>query len=114
MSGATILERIADAVRGEREADDVLREAVSCLSGAPGASWAGIAFREAGELTLGPQAGTPDDARRARVGISYGGDRVGELWVDGDVDRALLEAAAELISPYVLIGWDTGGEAWEP
>ena len=29
-------------------------------------------------------------------------------------DTALLERVAVLISPYCLVGWDTGGEAWSP
>ena len=40
-----------------------------------------------------------------------------ELEVGGDVgddDRALLERVAVLVSPYALVGWDTGGEAWSP
>jgi hypothetical protein len=104
---ATILERGG-------EVDDVLRSAVAHLAEAPGTVWAGIAFLEEGELVLGPASGEPDEARRARMPISYGGDPVGELQVDGDVDRDVLETVAEMISPYVLIGWDTGGEAWEP
>jgi hypothetical protein len=39
---------------------------------------------------------------------------VGELWADGDVEREDLEQIAVLIGPHVLIGWDTGGEVWEP
>jgi hypothetical protein len=98
----------------ESEADDALRAAVSVLAAAPGAVWAGIAFVEEGELVLGPSAGAPDEERRKRVPISYSGDLVGELRVDGNVSPSLLEEVAELVSPLVLIGWDTGGEAWEP
>ena len=29
-------------------------------------------------------------------------------------DRALLERVAVLVSPYALVGWDTGGEEWTP
>ena len=32
----------------------------------------------------------------------------------GEDDRVFLERVAELVSPYCLVGWDTGGEAWEP
>jgi hypothetical protein len=44
---------------------------------------------------------------------------VAELWIDGGAapdegDRALLMRVCELLSPYCLVGWDTGGEAWEP
>ena len=113
MSGDT-LDRLKSILECEGEADDALRATVASLSEAPGAVWAGIAFLEESRLVLGPEAGEPDEARRARLPISYAGDPVGELWVDGESDREMLEKVAELISPYVLIGWDTGGEAWEP
>ena len=29
-------------------------------------------------------------------------------------DRQFLERVAVLISPYCLVGWDTGGEPWRP
>ena len=32
----------------------------------------------------------------------------------GDDDRAFLERVAALIAEDCLVGWDTGGEAWEP
>jgi L-methionine (R)-S-oxide reductase len=32
----------------------------------------------------------------------------------GDGDRAFLERVAALIAEDCLVGWDTGGEAWEP
>jgi L-methionine (R)-S-oxide reductase len=55
------------------------------------------------------------------VPIAYEGRVVGEIDVDSDepaafdaADRELLERAALLVSPYCLVGWDTGGEAWEP
>jgi hypothetical protein len=63
---------------------------------------------------LGPSSGTPDEARRLQVTVCYKDETVGELQVDGEVDQALLEAVAERISEYVLLGWDTGGEGWEP
>jgi len=48
------------------------------------------------------------------VPIAFQDAVVGELWVDGTSDRATLDRIASLIAPQVLIGWDTGGEAWEP
>lgn len=55
------------------------------------------------------------------VPISYDGRVVGEIDIDSDApaafgedDRAFLERVALLISPYCLVGWDTGGEAWSP
>jgi hypothetical protein len=87
---------------------------VATLIAEPEIVWAGIAFVEEGAVALGPTAGTPDEARRTRVPVVFQGARVGELWADGDPDPALLEHVAALIAPHVLIGWDTGGEAWEP
>ena len=55
------------------------------------------------------------------VPISYEDIVVAEIDIDSDVpaafgddDRVFLERVAELISPHCLVGWDTGGEAWEP
>jgi GAF domain-containing protein len=55
------------------------------------------------------------------VPIVYEGKVVGEIDIDsdrpaafGDDDRALLERVAVLISPHSLVGWDTGGQPWQP
>jgi hypothetical protein len=95
------------------EPDDVLRSAVAVLAAEPGIAWAGVAFSEEGELVLGPQAGEPDETRRARIRVLFQGAEVGELWVDGDAERSFLERVAVLISAHVLIGWDTAGKPWE-
>jgi hypothetical protein len=96
------------------DADDVLRQTVAELSRADGCTWAGIFFVEGGELVLGPEAGQADDARRIAVPVTWRGERVAELAADGEVDRAHLEQVAAEIADHCLVGWDTGGEAWEP
>jgi putative methionine-R-sulfoxide reductase with GAF domain len=55
------------------------------------------------------------------VPIAYEGRVVGEIDIDsdepaafGEDDRTFLERVATLISPYCLVAWDTGGEAWAP
>jgi len=96
------------------DADDVLRQTVAELAGGDGCRWAGIFFVEDGELALGPEAGTPDDVRRVSVPVTWKGERVAELAADGDVDRAHLEQVAAGIADLCLVGWDTGGEAWDP
>ena len=55
------------------------------------------------------------------VPISYESGVVGEIDIDSDRpaafdtdDREFLESVAVLISPYCLVGWDTGGEPWRP
>jgi putative methionine-R-sulfoxide reductase with GAF domain len=111
VSAASDVEQI---VEHGGEADDVLRGVVSALAEAPDVSWAGIAFVEDGPLRLGPAAGEPDEGRRRRVSIPFQGSTVGELWLDGELPTGELDRITGLIAPLVLIGWDTGGEAWEP
>jgi L-methionine (R)-S-oxide reductase len=55
------------------------------------------------------------------VPVPFRGRVVAEIDVDsdepaafGEADRELLERVALLVSPYCLVGWDTGGQAWEP
>lgn len=96
------------------EADDVLRRVVELLTAQPGVAWAGFAFLEGSSLSLGPNAGTPDESVRGRTAILYDGSLVGELWVDGRADEGFLTRIAASVSPYVLIGWDTQGQTWEP
>ena len=59
----------------------------------------------------GPAVGARQPA--LTVPVVYGGERVGELEAAVG-DRPFLERVATLISAYVLVGWDTGGEAWRP
>ena len=110
---AAALETIDRLVAESPDADDVLRGTVSALVAEPGIVWAGIGFAEGDDVALGPVAGHPDDARRTRVPIAFQGAIVGELWVDGEPDTPFLERVVTRIAPQVLIGWDTGGEAWE-
>lgn len=96
------------------DADDILRGVVAAL--AARYSWAGVFFVEEGDLVLGPEAGTPDEPRRTRVPVRFNGDRIAELAVDGapEEDRTALEHVAALVAGHCLVGWDTGGEHWEP
>ena len=105
---------IAEILERGGDADDALRHVVSALAARPDVSWAGIAFVEEGALRLGPAAGFEDEAGRVRAEVSFQDAKVGELWVDGALPQDELGPIAALIAPLVLIGWDTGGEAWEP
>lgn len=108
------LRAVDRAVEEGADADDVLRAVVAALAAEPDVAWAGIAFLEDGELALGPCDGSPDETARRATPISYRGDIVGELVVDGTADDAALEELARRIAEYVLLGWDTRGDAWEP
>jgi hypothetical protein len=109
-----LLEAVERALEAGGEADDVLRAVVGALVDEPGVEWAAVAFLEDGELVVGPQSGTPDEERRTRVPVVYEGSAVGELWADGAVDGTELEPVARRLADYVLVGWDTGGEGWQP
>jgi hypothetical protein len=95
------------------DADEQLREAVARLAARADCAWAGIYFVEGEELVLGPEAGTPEPARRTSVPVSWRGTRVAELAVDGTVAPSELEKLAAGISDLCLVGWDTGGEMWQ-
>jgi hypothetical protein len=110
------LEAVDRILTSGGDADDILREVVAALHAQVGYRWAGIFFLEDGELALGPQAGTPDEPRRTNVPVTWQGAPVAELAVDDapEEDRMFLERVAVLVSGYCLVGWDTGGESWEP
>jgi hypothetical protein len=97
------------------DADDILRDVVTALL-ERGYAWAGILFVEQDELVLGPQAGTPDERRRTTVPVKWQGTQVAELAIDDapEEDRKFLERVAVLVAGHCLVGWDTGGESWEP
>jgi len=113
---STALETIDRVLDRGGDADDILRQVVAALHDGAGYTWAGIFFVEEGDLVLGPQAGTPDETRRTRVPVTWQGDRIAELAVDDapEEDRTFLERVAVLVSGHCLVGWDTGGESWEP
>ena len=94
------------------EVDDVLRAVVRALH-EDGAGWVGIAVVEGDRLDLGPSAGgePPDDVQRHPV--EWQGAKVAELQASGGEPERLAQVAT-LIAPYCLVGWDTGGEPWNP
>ena len=95
------------------DADEQLRQTVTDLAARKGCAWAGIFFVEGDSLVLGPEAGTPDPARRTTVPVLWRDTRVAELAADGAVEQAELGAVAARIADLCLVGWDTGGEVWE-
>ena len=114
-SSSAALETIEEIVGHGGDADDVLRQVVAALHERAGYAWAGLFFVEEGALSLGPEAGVPDEAQRASFPVLWQGDTVAELAVDGDAtdDTAFLERVAQLVSGHGLVGWDTGGEPWD-
>jgi hypothetical protein len=113
VSGTAAIEEIDRIVEAGGEPDDILRGAVTALVDPGGCTWAGILFVENGELVLGPYAGIPIPESRAQVPVLFEGVRVAELAVDGPDDSTFLDRVAFVISPYCLVGWDTGGVPWD-
>jgi hypothetical protein len=116
-----VLESIVQLVGRETDADQLLRQAVTLLAdGLAATRWVGVAFVEEGTLALGPVAGAAPvspDRPALHQPVEYDRATVAELWLDTDAeadadDRVFLERVAGLLSPYCLVGWDTGGEAW--
>ena len=116
-----LIAAIEQIVAHEPEADQILRESVVALyEHIPGVRSVAVAFVESGSLAPGPIAGDPiAGTPTVSEPVLYERRAVAELWIDGGsppdtADRALLQRVSELLSPYCLVGWDTGGEAWEP
>ena len=108
------LEAVEQVLDRGGDADDVLREVVAILHERLG-RFVRISFLENDRLSPGPAAG--DESETTSVPIEFEGRRVAELELAGvvsDHDRTLLEGVAMLLSPYALVGWDTGGEEWQP
>ncbi|MBA2462635.1 MAG: hypothetical protein H0V45_12865 [Actinobacteria bacterium] len=113
-SHAGALETIERVLNRGGDADDVLREVVAILHEQLG-RFVRISFVEEGTLSPGPAAG--EETAVTLFPVTWEGRRVAALGVAGEPteeDRALLERVAILVSPYALVGWDTGGEAWTP
>jgi len=94
------------------EADDVLRQVVAILHERLG-RFIRVSFVESDGLVPGPAVG--EESATTAFPIAFRGRRVADLEVGGEVtadDRALLDRVATLVSPYALVGWDTGGEEW--
>jgi putative methionine-R-sulfoxide reductase with GAF domain len=109
------LEAIDRILNRGGDADDVLRQVVAALHERAGYAWAGIFFVEGKGLQLGPSAGAPDEPRRTAVAVTWQGERIAELAVDGAAqeDLLFLERVAVLVSGHCLVGWDTGGDPWD-
>jgi hypothetical protein len=113
MSSADALAEIERIVAEGGDADDVLRNVVQTLQ--TRYPWAGISFVEGGELQLGPHAGTRRELTTT-FPVTWQGERIAELGI-GDApeeDRIVLERVADLVAGHGLVGWDTGGESWDP
>jgi hypothetical protein len=107
------LEALDRIVSHGSDADDVLRDVVRVL--VDRYDYVAIRFVEGDELVPGPSSGTPNEPA-ATWPISFQGMKVAELEIApvDDRDGEFLERVTTIVSPYCLVGWDTGGEQWSP
>jgi len=108
------LEAVERVLNRGGEADEVLRQIVAILHERLG-RFIRISFVEEDHLVPGPAAGA--ETATTAFPIAFQGRRVADLEAGGTLteeDRALAERDAILVSPYALVGWDTGGEEWTP
>jgi hypothetical protein len=111
---AHTLEEVERVVGKGGDADDILRLVVSILHEQLD-RFVRISFVEEGGLLPGPHAG--EQVETTAFPISFQGRHVADLETGGEpspADRALLEHVAAILSPYALVGWDTGGQEWTP
>lgn len=95
------------------DADDVLRDVLSVLSRLY--PYVGIRFVEADGLVEGPAAGERVEGL-TELPVVYEGIEVARLEAaapEAD-EQPFLQRVALLVSPFCLVGWDTGGETWDP
>ena len=114
MTTSAALEAIERVLSHGGDADDVLRDVVAILHERLG-RFVRISFVEEETLAPGPEAG--EETPGSSFQIVWNGRRVAELEVGGAAtaeESALLERVATIVSPYALVGWDTGGRAWTP
>ena len=115
MTAAEALAEVERIVAEGGEADDILRAVVAALHRRY--TWVALRFNEEGELVLGPSAGT-EGGEVVEQPVVYNGEQIGRLDLGAptlnDDDRALAGQVASRIALLTLLGWDTGGEAWEP
>jgi hypothetical protein len=116
----SLAEQVQAIVDGGEEADEILRASLAAVHEAAGAPWSAIAFVEERQMVVGPLIGRAPEGMPVAaltVPIVYHGDTVAGLWFGSETPRELdadLSRVAALLAPYCLVGWDTGGEHWDP
>ena len=112
---AAVVAAVQTIVDGAEEADQILLGTIAHLAERYDGD-VGLRFVEEGAFINGPWAGAGGPVV-THVPIHYDGERVGEFVVTVDLDddaRATFEAVATIVGDYCLVGWDIGGEDWEP
>ena len=113
MSG--LVDAVQAIVDRSEEADQILLGTIALLSEHYGGG-VGLRFVEEGAFSDGPWAGPTGDVV-GQVPIRYDDELVGEFATSFTLDdeaRTTFERVAAIVGDYCLVGWDIGGEDWEP
>jgi hypothetical protein len=108
------IEAVERILNREGEADAILRATVAVLAERFGC-FVGVRFVEDDSEVLGPAAGPPGPIA-TEIPVQYRGTTVAEIVTDAALDRRDRDAfsrIATIVSPYCLVGWDTGGVDWD-
>jgi hypothetical protein len=112
---ATVVAAIEQILERSEEADQILLGTIAALS-SHYKTGVGIRFIEEGSFSDGPWAGEAGVVT-TEVEVRYDGELVALLVTPAPLDddaRKTWEQVANLISAFCLVGWDIGGEDWEP
>ena len=113
--GATVVAAIAQILERSEEADQILLGTIAALS-SHYETGVGIRFIEEGSFSDGPWAGEAGTVA-TEVEVRYDGELVAVLVTPATLDTSAIETwqqVANLVSAFCLVGWDIGGEDWEP
>ena len=110
------VEAVERIINRECEADEILRQSVATIAKRFD-TFCGIRFVEDGGMIDGPSGGAVQRAAGRRGDhlrrLEHRRDRARQRPLEEE-DRDAFDRIAELLSPFCLVGWDTGGEAWNP
>lgn len=113
--GTAVVAVIEDILERSEEADQILLGTIAALS-AHYETGVGIRFIEEGSFSDGPWTGVAGTVA-TEVEVRYDGELVAMLVTPATLETSALqtwERVAHMISSFCLVGWDIGGEDWEP
>lgn len=113
--GAVVVAAIEEILERSEEADQILLGTIAALSEHYEAG-VGLRFVEEGAFSDGPWAGS-SGVVASELAVHYDGELVAMLVTTATLDsdaHSTWETVSALISAFCLVGWDIGGEDWEP
>jgi len=113
--GAALVAAIEQILERSEEADQILLGTIAALS-SHYETGVGIRFVEEGSFSDGPWAGEAGPVA-TEVEVRYDGELVAVLVTPATLETSAIETwqqVANLVSAFCLVGWDIGGEDWEP